>query len=208
MNEEEIRKLPVNDEYSQCMRKLRKKTLNFIEQRKKEILNCNHLFLLLDNSEEICERNSSDCYIEENIVECVHSGLTNIFKKLEFVLSNDLPNEFEVNYVLGIPYDKMTIETEMFNKIFSKSYTRGDKSFNNNDLNLISKEKLYICNPKLLYDLALIINPDANNEEIFEIMKKLNSLESYSEKIRLNTVEQSSNLLERYYKYKEKVKKL
>ena len=131
-----------------------------------------------------------------------------INKKLEFVLSNDLPNEFEVNYVLGIPYDKMTIETEMFNKIFSKSYTRGDKSFNNNDLNLISKEKLYICNPKLLYDLALIINPDANNEEIFEIMKKLNSLESYSEKIRLNTVEQSSNLLERYYKYKEKVKKL
>ena len=51
-----------------------------------------------------------------------------------------------------------------------------------------------------MYLLAIQINPNGSYQEIFDIMKKLNSLETSQERIRLQTVEQANELIERYYK--------
>ena len=88
----------------------------------------------------------------------------------------------------------------MFEEVFKNSYAREGKSFNNSDINLISGECLRTCHPNLLYLLAIQINPNGSYQEIFDIMKKLNSLETSQERIRLQTVEQANELIERYYK--------
>ena len=44
MKETELRKLPLNDEFAQCMRKLRDYPKEIIETRKIEIQRCNHSY--------------------------------------------------------------------------------------------------------------------------------------------------------------------
>jgi len=71
-------------------------------------------------------------------------------------------------------------------------------------VNLISEECLLTYHPGLLYQLALQISPLGSNDELFEIMKTLHSLETYSEKIRLQKIEQASALLNKFYDSKSK----
>ena len=81
MTEEELNKLPNNDNFAQCCRSLINGYQdNYKNQRKDEILNCNHLFLKLKDKEYIGSYHSSDCYDNPAIVECVHCGLTNKVK--------------------------------------------------------------------------------------------------------------------------------
>lgn len=202
MNEIELRKLPVNDTFGQCLRKLRIYPENITEKRREEMKNCEHLFVVLKKGQETFGFHSSDYTKEADAVECVHCGLTNKFKALEFLLSENY-NEFTKSFSGMIPsftrYNKRTLESEMFDKIFEKFYTRGMKSFNNSRLNLISDEVLYTEHPGLLYKLALLINSEGNNKDIFEIMKKLHSIENEQERIRLYSIDQAQELLNRYY---------
>ena len=101
-------------------------------------------------------------------------------------------------------YNRKTLESKLFNETFQHSYSRGGKEFNNRDINLISDESLLTYHPGLLYRLALQINPLGDNEELFNIMKNLHQLETFQEKIRLQTEEQAISLLERYYDFKNK----
>lgn len=202
MDEIEIKKLPVSDEFEQCMRKLRKVDEGLTERRKKEIRECNHLFVLLRKGKITYGCHSTDYYYDADEVECVHCGLTNKFNKLETTLSTSYNQTFcSFNGMLPSPtkYMKKTIESEMFEEIFRESYLREGKTFNNRTLNLISDEPLLTCHPKILYRLALIINSKGNNEELFVIMKKLHLIETPQEKIRLQVEEQAVLLLERYY---------
>lgn len=207
MNETEIKQLPINDEFGQCMRKLRIVPTEFIKKRQEEIRNCNHLFVKLRQGEEVFECHSTDYYKGANEVECVHCGLTNRFNRIEEVLDIEyieFSKSFRGMISSLIGYNKKTLESLMFDEVFKDSYFRGGKSFNNSDVNLISEECLLTCHPGLLYRLALQINPLGSKEELFEIMKQLHLLETTQEKIRLQTVEQSTQLLDRYYTSKPK----
>ena len=207
MNEIEIKQLPINDEFGQCMRKLRIVPTEFTQKRQQEIRSCNHLFVKLRQGKEVFGCHSTDYYKAADEVECVHCGLTNRFKKIEEVLDSEYI-EFSKSFRGMIPsltrYNKKTLESQMFEEIFKNSYFRGRKSFNNMDINLISKECLLTYHPGLLYRLALQINPLGNAEELFEIMKILHLLETNQEKIRLQTEKQATSLLERYYTSKPK----
>jgi len=207
MDEKELRQLPLNDEFAQCMRKLRIKPNEITEARKEEIRKCNHLFVKLRNGEESYGCHSTDYYQEANEIECVYCGLTNRFNKIETILEPDYI-EYSKTFRGMLPsltrYNKKTLESKMFEEIFKKSYLRDGKSFNNSSLNLISEECLLTYHPELLYRLALQISPLGNSEELFEIMKQLHSLETTQEKIRLQTEEQAISLLDRYYTSKPK----
>lgn len=207
MNEIEIKQLPINDEFVQCMKKLRIYPNEITIKREEEIKKCNHLFIKLRPGEEVWGFHSSDYYMGAHEVECVHCGLTNRFEKLESMLSNQYIEYFQTFRGI-IPsttrYNRKTLESKLFKEIFQHSYFRGGKEFNNRDINLISDETLLTYHPGLLYHLALQINPQGDNEELFNIMKKLHQLETFQEKIRLQTEEQAISLLERYYDFKPK----
>lgn len=90
------------------------------------------------------------------------------------------------------PKIKLSVETEEFNLIFNKPYS------DRNDVNLISSRVIDSKHAKILYDVAKKIYPYASNEKIIDIMYKLNLLETNSEKMNLNTVEDAKNLILRY----------
>ena len=51
MDEKELRNLPINDEFGQCMRKLRVVSIEIKQKRQEEIKKCNHLFVKLRKGE-------------------------------------------------------------------------------------------------------------------------------------------------------------
>ena len=71
----------------------------------------------------------------------------------------------------------------------------------------MSKEVIKTHQAGLLYKLALKINPTGTYEELFEIMKTLNELETNLEKWKLSKVEQCDDLLDRYKERKVLIKK-
>ena len=194
MTEEELNKLPNNDRLAQyCKSICLGNRKQYINQRKEEIKTCNHLFLKLYDKEYIGGCHSSDCYDNPAIVECVHCSLTNKFKYFEEVIDYDCKNQ--------------TIESSMFDEIFRNNYRRSGKSFNHSVFNIISDSVLKTDQGTLLYKLALIINPQGTNEELFDIMTKLNELETNLEKWKLSKVEQCGDLLDRYKERKVLIKK-
>ena len=92
----------------------------------------------------------------------------------------------------------------MFKKVFKNAYMRCGKSFDESVFNLISNEVLNTYHPRLLYELANLLNPNASQEEIFEIMKELEGLETSQEKLKLSNREQASGLIKRYSDNKKK----
>lgn len=192
--EEELNNLPNNDRLAQYCRSLYLgNQKQYIKQRKEEIKKCNHLFLKLQDKEYIGACHSSDCYDNPAIVECVHCGLTNKFKYFEEDIDYNCKNQ--------------TIESSMFDEVFKNNYRRCGKSFNDSIFDLISDNVIKTDQGVLLYKLALIINPQGTNEELFDIMKKLNELETNLEKWKLSKVEQCDNLLNRYNERKVLIKK-
>lgn len=197
MNEEYLRSLPINDTFSQCINNLLIEPKE-AEKIKNEIENCNHLFVLLEKGEKISGCHSTDYYYNPDKIECVHCGLTNKFKKIEdtIITTGDAG-------LLLLPHQKKkTLQSEMWEKIFATAYSSNGKYFDNSKVNLISKEPLLTNHPRLLYECALEINPIGDVEELFEIMKALNFLETYQERIRFQTKEQANSLIERYYSKK------
>ena len=202
MDEIELKQLPLNDEFAQCMRKLRIVPNEILEKRQEEIKQCHHLFVKLRKGKRTCGCHSTDYYQDADEVECVYCGLTNRFNQIEIILEKQYIEYFKTFRGMlssSTRYNKKTLESEMFEKIFKASYLRGGKSFNNSDLNLISEECLLTYHPKILYQLALQINPTGSKEEMFEIMKTLHSLETSQERLRLQNIEQATELLDRYY---------
>lgn len=193
---------PINDEFSQCMQKLRITSNEIIKKRRDEIGSCNHLFVKLREGKEIYGCHSTDYYKRVCEVECVHCGLTNKFIKIEELLDSEYLM-FSKSFIGMIPtltsYSRKTLESEMFEETFKNSYIRGGKSFNESDINLISEECLTTCHPRILHNLAKQISQLGTNEELFKIMKELNLLETPKEKVSLQTIDQALPLLDRYY---------
>lgn len=194
-----IEELPINDNFTQCVRGMKLLSEKYYMFRKNQMKRCNHLFVLTKKGYYIGSDHSSDYIYQPNEIECVHCGITNKFIHLEEMI-------IEFNRK-AIAYSK-TIETEMFLEIFGNNNIESIKTLDKNTFTLISNEELNTYHPRLLYTLALQINELAEQDELFEIMKRLHELESSQEKLRLTTVEQTSDLLKRYEeKYKVFVKK-
>ena len=192
MEKGQLIKLPNNDNFAQCCRSL---SNGYTDKRKEEIINCNHLFLKLKEKQYVGSFHSSDCEDEPSVLECIHCGLTNKFEPVERVLSK---------------YRRISnksLETIMFHQLYHDSWKRGGKSFDDSIFNLITDELISTNQAGLLYKLALIINPEGSNEELFNIMNTLNELETDLEKMKLSKVEQCDDLIDRYNKRKTKVLK-
>ena len=158
----------------------------FREERKKQIRGCNHEFVLLkEGGWDNCGGfDSSDYVYDYNAIECVHCGVTNKYEELEQILREEQVSIF--------PKIKLSVETEEFNLIFDKPYS------DRNDVNLISSRVIDSKHAKILYDVAKKIYPYASNEKIVDIMYKISLLETNSEKMNLNTVEDVKELIIRY----------
>ena len=192
MEKSELVKLPNNDNFAQCFRSL---SNGYTDKRKEEIINCNHLFFKLKEKQYVGSFHSSDCEDEPSILECVHCGLTNKFEPIERVLKK----------YKRLPYK--SLETIMFHQLYQGAWQRGGKRFDDSIFNLISDVVITTNQAGLLYKLALKINPEGSNEELFNIMNTLNELETDLEKWKLSKVEQCDGLIDRYKKRKIKVLK-
>ena len=176
-----------NDLMAQCLKRLIKTTENEEQNRINEINNCNHLFVKLRDSEN------------NNIVECVHCGVTNKYHELETTMTKCQKSlEYYVRtnlHLKDVSFNEMTIESMMMNKILE----------NNPNISMLSDRVIRTDHPGLLYEIAKSINPDADTEELFEIMYALHELETVEEKKKLNSIEVSQELIKRY---KESIKVL
>lgn len=172
--------LPLNDEYTQYIKSLNTSSEDMM-LKKEKMLSCQHLLV------KIKERTSDLMDLNYNPIEieCVCCGLTNKYLVLE--------DFFFIKQMASNPDKYKTIESEVYKEVF--------KDNNPHELfDFISTEVLETYHPGLLYQLAKTINPQAKNDELFLIMKKLNAIETPQEKLRLMKYEQSSALLQRYHK--------
>ena len=178
----------INDLMAQCSSKLIKRSDEDEQKRINEINNCNHLFVKLRDYDKTEFSN-----INLTVYECVHCGVTNKFMDLEttipkyrksakyFILTKLHYTDFE--------FKNITNESIMMNGI-SIDY------INNN---LMSDKVLRSLHPGILYDIARLINEDATNEELFDIMEELHNLETIEERKKLNTIFDAKELIERYF---------
>ena len=182
-----LHELPINDMMAQCSRKLIVQTPEEEQARINEIENCNHLFVKLRDFDLSLYDN-----LDLSIIECVHCGVTNKYQNLERVLqkyrkSLDIYMLSKLHYT-SVDYKETTIETEMMNKIKD----------NGKKINMMSNEIIRSLHPGVLYQIAIMIKPNGSNEELFEIMQRLNELETSEEKNKLNSIEDATDLINRY----------
>ena len=189
-----LHELPLNDMMAQVARKLIKKSPLEEEERINEIRSCNHLFVKLRDFDT-----STYDGIDLSVVECVHCGVTNKYKELERVMRKYRRSlEIYVRsrlHTTNAEYNDQTIESMLMDEIKE----------HNGKLNLMSDEVIRTFHPGLLYRLANIINPTADDKELFGIMKELNNLETTEERNKLNNENDAIELIDRY---SEKVKVL
>ena len=172
------------------------KEKKYLLDKQKEMEECEHLFIKKTNGYWINGFHSSDYEYAPCIVECLHCGLTNLY------LVKDYSSKLELIY--PFVYNKFI---EMNNTIFNNKYYNayGKKGwFDENVLNLISSEPLYSEHPQILYEMAKLINSDASNDELFEIMKNIHEIETLEERMGLLNKKEINELLERYKYIKKK----
>ncbi len=154
------------------------------------IQSCDHLFIKLKDSERIYGFHSTDCFTIPSIVSCLKCGLTNKY--------------IEMNPIIRRKYLMFYRELKKYilenNRVFKEQFNHGwkhSKYFDESVLNLISNEPLDSIHPSILYKIALFLQPNADNQELFNIMKHLHEIETPEERIRLNT-SNVGDLIERY----------
>lgn len=186
-----IKKLPLNDTHARCFWNLQEQTNESILKKKEKMSECNHLFVLLEQG------SGDDLNNSFRTIECVHCGLTNKFMQIE----ERVLFEYILHKISLSADCKQMVETIGFLEKFGNFYQRGAKCFNELPINLIKDEVLPTYHPALLYKLAVMINPSASLEGIFTIMKTLHSIETPHERLRLKTIQEVNDLLERYREY-------
>ena len=165
----------------------------YLENKVLQMRKCSHLFVKLKYGHWTGGFHSSDYEYEPGIFQCVHCGLTNKYDKECNILK-----KYHYHIPMHYVYNK-----EIFNKTFSKRYSRKG-FFDESVLNLISSEVLNTNYSQVLYKVANTVKPGGTKEEIFEIMKDLNTLISEGKCfIETNDI---NELIDRYKK--EKVKML
>ena len=134
-----------------------KETLRDIKHQLNSI--CDHLFVKQTEGYWIGGFHSSNYEYEHSIVTCVHCGLSNRYKNFS-------------HYKLPLGFE---LDNEAFSEYINTHcpsgcrYWKGDEDF----IPLLSKKVYFFDRPEKLYCEAKKLNPDATNEEIFELMKKI-----------------------------------
>ena len=164
----------------------------YINKRRTEIRKCNHQFVLLQKGgwDNCGGFDSTDYEYEHHIVECIHCGLTNKYKKIEDIIHAPSGGIAFTSSQIGT-----SVETQEFDSYFSKDYS--DKY----DLNIISPIIINSKHIGLLCSIAKRINPLVDEEQLVEMMYILNMLETNKEKVTLNTIEEAKELIDRYCKF-------
>lgn len=161
-----------------------------LELKKKEMLQCNHLFVKLRDSEVYGGFHSSDYEYEPSIIKCVHCGLTNYYMSSGERDYRKYYPKYKLDYV--------EMNDQVYKMQASKGFKRGS---------LISEEVLNSKHSECLYAMALKIKPKGKKKEIFDIMKTLYELETPEEKWSWGSPK-DEDLIERYQNEKTlKIKK-
>ena len=156
---------------------------------------CDHLFLKLRNGVDYYGFHSSDCGHDPCVVKCLHCGLTNAYIEMDYI-SREIEEKLRW---MNPRYDAfIKMNDKVFKRQYNHGYRRGGKSFDERVFNLISNEPLYLEYPLVIYKVAKEINPNADNEELFSIMKELKSLETKEDYKEKNLEKIINTLLERY----------
>lgn len=208
----DLRNKRVNDKLAQYLKACRNVYPEQQRKREQEVTACNHLFVLYQPSIYHHANHSSDCYTDEAIIECVHCGLTNKFIDFErqLRLSGEIVHVSENLKKLGF-YDYLkyfpSIRIYPFeNKLFEKFIK--EKELSEIKILGIEKPTFYQLGLEkyaikcehlgLLYKIAMQVNPNNTEEETLEVMRSLFSLETLSEKLKLENIEDASALISRY----------
>ena len=145
--------------------------------RERDISCCEHKFIRLKSGgwSSCGGFHSSDYEYEDDVVECICCGLTNKYKTLEMELQNK--NSFGWK----------TIETELF-----------DLYIKEHKISFISDIVIDSTHLPLLYRVAKKMFYDGDDLTLVSVMFKLNSLETWDERRRLNSVDDAYCLMERF----------
>ncbi len=131
------------------------KTIKAIKHQLNSV--CNHLFVKQKEGSWVPGFHSSDYEYDHSIFTCVHCGLTNRYCGL---------HNLRTYHIIGNDafYDYLNMSSPKSNR-----YNLGDESF----IPLLSDEVYFFDNPRSLYSKAKKINPEATNEEIYQLMKEI-----------------------------------
>ena len=189
----------VNDRFAQACR-----SLNLTDEQKEirnsQVSECNHEFVCLKRGMYVGGYNH--CF-ENLVIECVHCGLTNKLIYLTDLFNRDPATLFSSigNKCLDILIFKKEGDSVPYeNVLFYQAYKNNQLK----NINLISDKEVHNDHATILYKLAKSIEPQATNEELVQIMIKLSEIETLKETIRISSIEDTDNLLERYNKQESK----
>ena len=178
------------------------KIIEYLKNKESQMENCQHLFLKIEQGQHYYGFHSSDCGYDPCIVICLKCGLTN-----KFIEKESIYKKYDTILKWRNPYRDALIEIndKVFKKQFGHAWRRGGKSFDDSVFNVISNDVFNINHPMLLYNIAKEIKADADNIELFDIMKHLYEIETPIERIELNNIEKAQELIDRYKEEKTKV---
>ena len=171
------------------MREMEKKLLKL----KKRMEECDHLFIKEEEGFWAPGFHSSDYEYIPTVVSCLKCGLNNEPHNREYNRFRLLMNP------LGYSWDR--INDEVFRKQFPSS-KKGESEYN-----FISDEIFRAINPVTLYQIAIYINPNGTNEEIFNTMKELNEIQHIEGRFEISNKELLDSLKNRLSNEKRLIKK-
>ncbi len=138
-------------------------------QKRTEMEKYDHLFVKTQEGYWTGGFHSSDYEYTPCTVKCLKCGLTNYHINMDVILRDKYSNALK--QINTSKYYWYMVNDEVFRKQFGN--IAGQDRDSDGILNLISEEILPATNPMDLYQTAIKTNPDASNNELFEIMKEL-----------------------------------
>ena len=176
-------------------------SMKLVSKKRKQMEKCKHLFIKTKDGYWVPGFHSTDNEYIDSTIMCIHCGLTN-----EFILNGLTQQRYFRNISLTAPYYASIIKlnNELFRKQLKNNYNPKKES-TEDMLNMISNESLNTIHPKELYLIAKRINPEADNAELFEIMKDIHEIETDIEKHQLDfSKDLIQDLIKRYNNQKGK----
>lgn len=156
-----------------------------IKEKRMKMKQCEHEFIIVKKFDF---NDEGRYWYDDDIIECVHCGLSNKYIPFERLLLAD-------SKINRTPKPKLSVESEEFNLIYPDRFQYGNNAILFSNIIIDSKHI------SLLYQIACFIKSDASANEIAEIMFKLNLLETKEERKYLSNIKDAENLIKRYYSF-------
>ena len=164
--EEEISELKKRIKSDQM--RLQKLEMAKAEEKKEKYLKCDCLLCITKKGYWSRGFHSSDYEWNPPVYRCVKCGLTNDHGAYRIENSSGAA-KLDV-FLRSFSYSEY-IDNIYKDQVFIKKFGSIDPKIEN--INLISKEEFKTRQPDVFYQYAKELNPEASNEELFEIMESL-----------------------------------